>query len=243
MRTAINPSISVDIVVFGFDGNRLKVLLIERQKLNQNSATEYKLPGSMIAESEDLDTSAHNTLQNLTGLKNIYLEQLHVFSNPNRISSEEDKRWIEHTYGITTNRIVTVSYFSLVKINLSVLKTTMQGKAFWCDVQELKHVSFDHKEIILKGLERLKSRMQTTPIAFELLQKKFTIKQLQNLYEAILGIDIDNRNFRKKILKYPYLIQLNEKETKVNHKPAILYQFDIHSYRQEQKKLKKLKIF
>ncbi len=115
--------------------------------------------------------------------------------------------------------------------------------AFWCDVQELKHVSFDHKEIILKGLDRLKIRMQTTPIAFELLPKKFTIKQLQNLYEAILGIDIDNRNFRKKILKYPYLIQLNEREAKVSHKPAIFYQFDIHAYRQEQRKLKKLKIF
>ncbi len=243
MQAPINPSISVDIVVFGFDGTRLKVLLIERQKLNEKAATEYKLPGSMISEKEDLDTSAHNTLQNLTGLKNIYLEQLHVFSNPNRISSEEDKQWIEHTYGITTNLIVTVSYFSLVKINLSILKTTIQGMAFWCDVQELKHVSFDHKEIILKGLDRLKIRMQTTPIAFELLPKKFTIKQLQNLYEAILGIDIDNRNFRKKILKYPYLIQLNDREAKVSHKPAIFYQFDIHAYRQEQRKLKKLKIF
>ncbi|WP_320053032.1 NUDIX hydrolase [uncultured Acetobacteroides sp.] len=243
MRTAINPSISVDIVVFGFDGTRLKVLLVERQKLNSSATKEYKLPGSMIAENEDLDTSAHHTLQNLTGLNNIYLEQLHVFSDPNRISNEDDKKWIEFTYGITATRIVTVSYFSLVKINLSVLKATMQGKASWCDVQELKHVSFDHKEIILKGLDRLKSRMQSTPIAFELLPKKFTIKQLQNLYEAILGVDIDNRNFRKKILKYPFLIQLDEKEAKVNHKPALLYQFDAHSYRQEQKKLKKLKIF
>lgn len=243
MHAAINPSISVDIVVFGFDGTCLKVLLVERQGANSSGTKVYKLPGSMIAEDEDLDTSANSTLQNLTGLKDIYLEQLYVFSNPNRISREEDKRWIEQTYGIASNRIITVSYFSLVKINLSVLKITTQGKAFWCDVQELKLVSFDHKEIILKGLERLTSRMQMTPIAFELLPKKFTIKQLQNLYEAIFGIDIDNRNFRKKILKYPYLISQGEKEVRVNHKPALLYQFDAHAYRQEQKKLKKLKIF
>lgn len=240
---AVNPSISVDIVVFGFDGEALKVLLIERRSLDSDNVIGYKLPGSMISDNEDLDTSANKSLLSLTGLKDIYLEQLHVFSDPNRIKNPDDKRWIEQTYGIVTNRIVTVSYFSLVKINLSVLKTTMIGKGSWCNVQDLKHVSFDHKEIILKGLDHLKSRLQTTPIAFELLPKKFTIKQLQNLYEAILGIDIDNRNFRKRLLKYPYLIQLNEKESKVSHKPAILYQFDSLSYIHEQKKLKKLKIF
>lgn len=243
MGGVINPSISVDIVVFGFDGNTLKVLLVERQKIDDSSPLEYKLPGSMIAEDEDLDTSAYNALKNLTGLKDIYLEQLHVFSDPNRIKEGSDKKWIEATYGITAKRIVTVSYFSLVKINLSVLKTTLLGKAFWCNVQDLKHVAFDHKEIIMKGLERLNNRLHTTPVAFELLPKKFTIKQLQNLYEAILGIEIDNRNFRKRVLKFPYLVKLNEKESKVSHKPATFYQFDAQSYYQEQRKLRKLKLF
>lgn len=242
MNAITNPSVSVDIVVFGFDGSTLKVLLVERQLLDDGSP-EYKLPGSMISEQEDLDTSAKNTLQALTGLKNVYLEQLHVFSNPNRIKSEEDRRWIEATYGITSKRIITVTYFSLVKIDQSVLRITRQGKTMWCNVQELKRVSFDHKEIILKGLERLCSNLQATPIAFELLPKKFTIRQLQNLYEAALGIDIDNRNFRKRLQKFPFLIQLEEKETKVNHKPALLYQFDKQGYLQEQKKLKRFRLF
>lgn len=243
MKSNLNPSISVDIVVFGFDGEHLKILLTERSKTDASNKVAYKLPGSMISDTEDLDTSAYRTLYDLTGLKNIFLEQLHVFSNPSRISSEEEKKWIEQTYNVSFNRIITVSYFALVKINISIVKTTSQGKAFWCNVQELKQVSFDHKEIILKGLERLNNNLQTTPIAFELLPKKFTIKQLQNLYEAILGIDIDNRNFRKRLLKFPYLTQLDEKEVKVCHKPAILYQFDAIGYHNEQKKLKKLKIF
>lgn len=242
MSTAINPSVSVDIVVFGFDGSTLKILLVQKNKLDGVSF-EYKLPGSMISENEDIDTSAKNALQTLTGLKNVYLEQLYVFSNPNRIKTEEDKKWVELTYGITVKRVITVSYFSLVKIDQSMLKITQQGKAVWCNVQELKHVSFDHKEIIMKGLERLNIRLQSTPIAFELLPRKFTIRQLQNLYEAVLGIDIDNRNFRKRLLKFPYLIQLEEKESKVNHKPALLYQFDMQSYNREQKRLKKFKIF
>ena len=237
----INPSISVDCVVFGFDGLELKVLLIEFGRKNEDVHSsqlkfERKLPGSLIQEKEDLSAAAQRTLAELTGLKDIFLRQLYVFSDPNRISIPEELEWINNTYGVSVTRIVTVAYFALVKIDKSVLQHTVEGVARWHSVQCITHLAFDHKLILLKGLEMLSQQLVSEPIAFELLPKRFTIRQLQNLYEAILGIEIDNRNFRKKVLNVPCIRLLDEKEKGVAHKPARLYRFDKAMYEKDMKK-------
>lgn len=241
MNSMINPSISVDCVVFGFDGSELKVLLIEFGRKTKDAdlseiKLDKKLPGSLIQEKEDLSEAAQRTLAELTGLRNIFLRQLYVFSDPNRISKPEDLEWIKNAYEVPVSRIVTVAYFALVKIDKSVLQHTVEGVARWHGVQSIKQLAFDHKLILLKGLEVLSQQLLNEPIAFELLPKRFTIRQLQNLYEAILGIDIDNRNFRKKVLNVPCIKLLDEKEKGVAHKPARLYRFDKAMYERDIKK-------
>lgn len=238
MASIINPSISVDCVVFGFDGTELKVLLVDFLKEVEGSNSshiqhERKLPGSLIQEKEDLSCAAQRTLSEMTGLNDIFLRQIYVFSDPNRISKPEDINWIEKTYGVKVSRIVTVAYFALVKINKSVLQRTIEGVARWHSVLNIKQLAFDHKSILLKALEVLSQQLLNEPIAFELLPKRFTIRQLQNLYEAILGIEIDNRNFRKKVLNFPCIKLLDEKEKGVAHKPARLYKFDKAMYEKD----------
>jgi len=238
MSSIINPSISVDCVVFGFDGTELKVLLVDfvkdPEKLDPSqNKPERKLPGSLIQEKEDLSSAAQRTLSEMTGLNDIFLRQLYVFSDPLRVSKPEDLNWIEKTYGVKVSRIVTVAYFALVKINKSVLQHTIEGVARWHSVLNIKQLAFDHKSILLKALEALSQQLLNEPIAFELLPKRFTIRQLQNLYEAILGIEIDNRNFRKKVLNFPCIRLLDEKEKGVAHKPARLYKFDKPMYEKD----------
>ncbi len=241
MAQSVNPSISVDIVIFGFDGTKLKVLLIridsiKKETLALGSHADHKLPGSLIFDNEDLTTSAHRILTELTGLSDIYLRQLQVFSNPDRISTTEDLGWISKTYGVTTHRIVTVAYYSLIKIDNSIIRRSIEGEASWYNVQDIKQLAFDHKLILLTALETLTHQLQSEPVAFELLPKKFTIRQLQNLYEAILGTELDNRNFRKKLLKFTYITPLEEKEKEVAHKPAQFFKFDKSRYEKEVKR-------
>ncbi|MDP4185835.1 MAG: NUDIX hydrolase [Bacteroidota bacterium] len=241
MGQLVNPSISVDIVIFGFDGLHLKVLLVRRDSSKvenslKSAQCDHKLPGSLIFENEDLTTSAHRILKELTGLSDIYLRQLQVFSDPNRIKRSEDLDWITKNYGVEAHRIVTVAYYSLIKIDNSVIKRSVEGETSWSDVQTIRQLAFDHKQILLTALETLTRQLQTEPVAFELLPKKFTIRQLQNLYEAVLGTELDNRNFRKKVLKFSYLIPLEEKEKDVAHKPARFYRFDKTRYLKEVKR-------
>ncbi len=231
----VNSSISVDCVIFGFDGKALNVLLIKRQQRNEvGDKEDYKLPGSMIYENETLSQAAYRVLGQTTGLENIYLKQLHVFSDPERVRGE-DLEWLNDFYQINTSRVVTVAYYSLVKLNNRILSYTMRKKARWMDVQSIRQLGLDHKEIVMCALETLSRELMQSPIAFELLPKKITIRQLQNLYEAVLGIEIDNRNFRKKILASGYLVATNEREQGVAHKPAQYYIFNKTKYEREQK--------
>ena len=240
-----NPSISVDCVVFGFDGTSLKVLLVKRKYKEQTETGEiitredYKLPGSPIYNDEDLSTSAYRVLEELTGLKQIYLKQLQVFSDPDRIDPES-LGWLNETYNFETHRIITIAYYSLVKLNPKMVAHTSMRKAEWQDVQSIKRLALDHKEILGVALKMLNKQLVNEPIAFELLPKRFTIRQLQTLYEAILGIEIDNRNFRKKILGSGYLEPTEEKEKNVAHKPAQYYIFNRHAYDKEVRKKSKL---
>jgi len=226
----LNPHISVDCVIFGFDGRQLKVLLIEREQLSEenkaSSSGLLKLPGNLISDTEDLDHSAYRVLKELTGLDNIFLKQFAVFGNPNRLNSSNDLAWLRSTSGLHIERVVTVAYYSLVKINESNPTESLLAKTNWMPVKDLPQLTFDHNLIIAEALEALRKELRTEPIGFELLPKKFSIRQIQSLYEVILGNNLDNRNFRKKVRKLEYFVALPEKEESVNHKPAQLFKFD-----------------
>lgn len=237
MNLLTNHSISVDCVIFGFDGAALKVLLI-RRCTKDDDLCDYKLPGSLIQENEDLSNAAYRVLRDHTGMSNIFLRQFSVFSDPTRISGDE-LEWLNAHYGVHTERVVTVTYYSLIKLS-DKSQPTRHNDTEWVDVQSVKRLAMDHKQILIEALTTLNKQFIQEPIAFELLPRKFTIRQLQNLYEAILGIEIDNRNFRKKVLSCGYLTATAEREKDVAHKPAIFYTFNKSRYEKDVKKKTKL---
>jgi 8-oxo-dGTP diphosphatase len=211
-------ALTVDNVIFGFDDSDLKVLLIKRG--NEPYSGMTGLPGDFIYPNEDLDSAAARVLEELTGLKDVYLEQVKTFGTVGR-----------HPLG----RVVTVAYFSLVKIDrYRVHPSSFAQTAQWVSVSEVGVLAFDHNEILQTCFNMLKHRVRVRPIGFELLPPKFTLTELQHLYEAILELDpekgIDKRNFRKKILSMDFIVDLNESQEGVAHRPARLYQFDKEKY-------------
>ncbi len=207
---------SVDSVIFGFDESDLKILLIKRG--TTPFLGKWALPGDLVYPNEDLDTAANRVLEELTGLKNVYLEQVHTFGAVDR-----------HPLG----RIITVAYYTLVKISdYNLHASSFAKKAKWHSISEVKDLAFDHYEILQACFKRLKRKVRSEPIGFELLPKKFTLTQLQKLYESILEVEQDKRNFRKKILAMNVLIDLKEVQEGVAHRPAKLYSFDEERYYQ-----------
>ena len=206
---------SVDNVIFGFDKGDLKVLLIKRGA--EPYQDEWALPGDLVYPHEDLDAAAQRILQELTGLRDVYLEQVKAFGTLGR-----------HPFG----RVITIVYYSLIKIDkYHVTPASFAKKAKWHAVKEVKTLAFDHNEILDTCRQRLKSQVRTRPIGFELLPPKFTLTQLQQLYHAILQTDkLDKRNFRKKILSMQLLVDLDEMQEGVAHRPAKLYKFDKEVY-------------
>lgn len=173
-----------------------------------------------------MNTAANRILRELTGLENIYLRQFHVFGKPDRIKKNRDIEWLRLTTKLPIERVVTIAYYSLINISNVRNKKAIKNNAEWQKIEEIKNLAFDHKEILNTGINTLRSKIQIEPVGMELLPKKFTIRQLQNVYEAILNKQMDNRNFRKKVLKANYLTPLEEKEHNVAHKPARLYSFN-----------------
>lgn len=228
----INPHISVDCVIFGFSKNRLKVLLIERTYRNEQGSEErdFKLPGDFIAPEEDLNRAACRTLEELTGLTDIFLKQFGVFGDPGRIKNPIDLNWLRATTGMEIKRVVTAAYYALINISESKREFAVKNNAYWMDLERVQNLAFDHDQIVREGLRHLQHTLRFEPIGFELLPERFTIRELQSLYEGILGCTLDNRNFRKKILRSDSLVQLNEKQQGVAHKPARFYQFDQEIY-------------
>jgi len=224
-----NPHVSVDCVVFGFDGEKLKVLLIERNIDEQNeSYNDKKLPGSIILNDEDLDDAASRVLTELTGLKNIYLSQFRSFGGPDRTKNPRDILWLENTMQLKIRRIVTVAYVALIKIDRKIQVKSDNTQANWYDLNELDEINlaFDHAEIIKKGLEHIRHNMDIEPhLLFELLPRKFTISQLRSLYDTVHQTRSDVRNFQKKVAQMPYLIMLDELESGVPHRAARLYKY------------------
>jgi 8-oxo-dGTP diphosphatase len=221
--------ISVDCVIFGFDFNRLNVLLVDRVMNNDLTGEELfsdlTLTGNHIFEDEDLDDAASRILFDLTGLKNIYLEQFYTFGSPNRFPRDRDKAWLAANGRDPYQRIISVGYYSL----LATDRVTLEWKGRnvrWVPVDDISDLAFDHLTILQSALAALRKKLIYEPIGFELLPPKFTLSQLQRLYEVILGVSLDKRNFRKKIARMKYLIPLEEKQKGVAHKPARLYIFD-----------------
>lgn len=218
----IESVFSIDCVIFGFDDNELKILLIERNE--EPFKDWFGLPGYFVEANESIDAAAQRILTAFTGLRNIYLEQFYTFGDVNR-----------HPMG----RLITVAYYALIKLHRTITLnplTTYVKQAFWCPVKSLPPLAFDHSEIIEKSIGKLRRDLADSPVAFELLPEKFTLSQLQRVYESILNKPLDKRNFRKKILHSGILKELNEKQTGVAYRAATLYRLDKRRYREVFKK-------
>ncbi len=231
-------NLSVDCVIFGFDSEKLNVLLLERKLEAENGETvfcDHTLVGHHVRVGETLDESAARILEETTGLSNIYLEQFYTFGNPDRLKKPRAKLWLESIGRNPEERVISVGYFSLVNVN-SVHVSYTERHASWFNLNEIEDLGFDHKEILNKALEALQTKIKTNPLAFELLPQKFTLSHLQKIYEVVLGIEIDKRNFRKKVSQVPYIVPLKEKQQKVSHKPAQLYMFSRDIFEATKKK-------
>jgi 8-oxo-dGTP diphosphatase len=232
MRISHNiiPNISLDCVIFGFDFEKLNVLLMERELIDEKTGElfiqDYSLAGYHIFEDEDIDRAASRILKELTGLDNIYLEQFYTFGKTDRVASLKDQLWLKHINRGFADRILTVGYFSLID-SRNVTLQQKDRKILWVPVEEVVQVemAFDHRQILDKALEVLRNKLKNEPIGFELLPERFTLTQLQKLYEAIFGSAFDKRNFRKKVSQMPFVVPLKEKQKGVPHKPAQLFLF------------------
>jgi 8-oxo-dGTP diphosphatase len=210
--------ISVDCVIFGFDENELKVLLIKSDLKNFES--HWSLLGDLVNNHEDLDQAAYRILSQRTGMDDVYLEQVRAFGDVNR-----------HPAG----RVVTIAYCSLINIQHHKLKIH-DNELHWHKVTTLSEMAFDHRKILDTCYEWLQKRIQEHPLGFSLLPKKFSLRELQNLYEAILDVKLDRRNFRKKFFSMDLLEDTNEFETDVPHRPGKLYKFSYEKYQKKERK-------
>jgi 8-oxo-dGTP diphosphatase len=208
-------ALTVDCVVFGLDDDELKVLLIKRALAP--FLNHWALPGGFVHVDETLEDAARRELHEETGLSDVYLEQLYTFGDLDRDPRE---------------RVISVAYYALVKMSgYRVHAATDAAEAAWFGVQDVPNLAFDHAKILQVALERLKRKLRYEPIGFELLPKRFTLTQLQHLYEIVLERSLDKRNFRKRVLAMDLLIETDEVEKDVAHRAARLFRFDERKYR------------
>ncbi|WJS95558.1 NUDIX domain-containing protein [Flavobacterium johnsoniae] len=207
--------ITIDCVFFGFNKESLEVLLV--QHAQGESKGKWGLLGGWLQLDESADDAAQRILQELTGLEDIYLEQLKAFTNPKRVLER---------------RVVTIGYYTLVNREDYNIKASLKViEAKWYKINEIPELIFDHNEILDFSLLQLRNRVRQAPIGFNLLPEKFTLLQLMHLYEEILGIELDKSNFRRKILHMKLLTALDEKQQDVSHRAAKLYKFDDEMYK------------
>lgn len=224
-KSAVNPNLSVDCVVFGFDSLSLNILLIEQKQIGQ-APIQMALPGDLVLEDESLDNAAERVLFELTALKGIYLKQFHAFGDPNRVKNIKDLDWLQSYRKHPQARVVTVGYLALVKMDDFMPEaSSFAERVFWCDIHAVPELAFDHNQILHKALHTLRNEFEARRIGLELLPDQFTLNQLQLLHEVVLDTKLDKRNFRKKILKENILLPTNLKQQNVLHKPALLYEF------------------
>jgi hypothetical protein len=207
--------VAVDSIIFGYDeGDRdLKLLLLKRNF--QPAKGEWSLMGGFLEKEESIDHAAKRILHQLTGLSDVYMEQLYSFGEIDRDPGD---------------RIISIAYFALIKINDSDLELVKNHGATWIPVSSLPQLIFDHNQMVERAMKKLQVRARTQPIGFELLPEKFTIPQLQGLYEAIYNKPLDKRNFRRKLLAMDLLEKQEEKEKESSRKGAWYYRFDAKKY-------------
>lgn len=211
-----HPAVTVDAVVFGFDDGDLKVLLIRRKLAPFEGC--WALPGGFVRQEESLDAAVRRELQEETGIRRLYLEQLFTFGAPDRDPRE---------------RVISIGYYGLVKLaDHPVRADTDAASVAWFPVAEVPALAFDHAEIVATALQRLRAKVRYEPIGFELLPAKFTLGELQRLYETVLQQDLDKRNFRKRILGMELLEPLEEFQSGVAHRAARYYRFIRTRYEQ-----------
>jgi 8-oxo-dGTP diphosphatase len=205
--------VAVDCIIFGFDGTQLKALLIKRGFEPEKG--KWSLMGGFVGKDENADEAAIRVLNNLTGMNNIYMEQLHTFSEIDRD---------------TAGRVISIAYFALINIADYSEQLQLEHEAKWFPLSKIPPLIFDHKRMVLKAKELLKQKVSNHPIGFELLPSKFTLPQLQSLYEAIYETPLDKRNFTKKMLSLGILNKQDEKDKESSRKGAFYYVFDSVKY-------------
>jgi len=210
-----HPAVTVDAVVFGLDETDLKVLLIQRDIAPFEG--RWAIPGGFVTMDEDLETAARRELEEETGLRPLYLEQLYTLGAPKRDPRE---------------RVISVAHYALVKLTDHAVRAASDARnVAWFPVADLPELAFDHEEILEIALKRLQAKIRYEPIGFELLPEKFPLSALQRLYETVAEQPLDKRNFRKKILGMGLLQDTHEIQQDVAHRAARLYRFDEKAYR------------
>ncbi len=205
--------VAVDCIIFGFDGTNIKLLLIQRAF--QPKVNSWSLMGGFLLDQETLESAANRILKSLTGLEGVYMEQLFTFSDPNRDPVE---------------RTLCVAYFALIDISMYEKQLIEEYHAEWFMLDEIPELIFDHKEMVETAKKQLRYKAALHPILFELLPEKFTIPQLQDLYQEIYGVILDNRNFSRKLLSTGLLVKLDEKDKSSSKKGAYYFRLDKKMY-------------
>jgi len=206
--------LAIDCIIFGFDGKHLKGLFVKRHIEPQKD--KWSLMGGFVKETESVDHAAVRILNELTGLHDIYMEQLYCFGDADRDPG---------------GRVVSMAYFALIRIDDYEADLRETHQARWFELNKAPKLIFDHKQMVNLAKERLRQKVSNHPIGFELLPDKFTLPQLQSLYEAIYETPLDKRNFTRKILSLGTLNKLKEKEKESSRKGAFYYTFDKAKYK------------
>jgi 8-oxo-dGTP diphosphatase len=207
--------VAIDCIIFGFDGSRLRALLIKRGFEPEKG--KWSLMGGFVNKDEGVETAASRILRELTGLDKVYMEQLGCFGEVDRDPG---------------GRVISIAYYALIRIDEYNEALIEQHHAKWFDISRIPPLVFDHKNMVRMARERLQQKVMNYPIGFELLPSKFTLPQLQSLYEAIHEVPLDRRNFTKKIMSLQILNKLNEKDKETSRKGAYLYTFNVKKYRE-----------
>lgn len=210
--------VSVDCIIFGFDKGELNLLLLKRTF--EPASGQWSLMGGFVQRGESVDDAAKRVLSDLTGLEDVYMEQVGAFGEVNRDPGE---------------RVVSVAYYALINIDESDRKLVQQHNAFWINIKELPPLIFDHQEMVERARKLMRQNASIKPIGFNLLPKLFTLSQLQSLYEAIYGESIDKRNFRKRVAEIDFIEKTDKIDKQSSKRGAALYQFNSKAYRKDPK--------
>lgn len=217
---SLNPKfyVAIDCIIFGFNEGELNLLLLKRNF--EPSMGEWSLMGGFVQEGESVDNAAKRVLNELTGLDNVYMEQVGSFGELERDPGE---------------RVISIAYYALININEYDKDLVHQHNAFWVNINELPDLIFDHPQMIDRARNLMQQKASNEPIGFNLLPKLFTLSQLQSLYEAIYGEIIDKRNFRKRIAEMDYIEKTDKIDKTGSKRGAALYKFNDKAYRKAPK--------